>query len=199
MEHTLKKTALYDACLAAGGKMVDFHGWLLPVQYESIISEHKAVREAAGVFDVSHMGQVFFEGPDAHKFLQTVTTNNFKTIPAAGAYAHVLNNDGGIIDDVIAFCLTPEKFLVVINSATREKDVNWFKEVTCDMPFSQQHNLAITGGTETFSHRTTLFAKYWFLPEICSIRYLLKGRWPYRQKKFLLLSGNFRHYVRENQ
>ena len=128
MEHTLTKTALYDACLNAGGKMVDFHGWMLPVQYESIISEHKAVREAAGVFDVSHMGQVFFEGPDAHKFLQTVATNNFKTVPNAGAYAHILNEKGGIIDDVIAFCLTPQKFLVVVNSATRFKDVEWFKQ-----------------------------------------------------------------------
>ena len=145
MEHTLKKTALYDACLAAGGKIVDFHGWLLPVQYESIISEHKAVREAAGIFDVSHIGQVFFEGPDAHKFLQTVTTNNFKTIPAAGAYAHVLNNNGGIIDDVIAFCLTPEKFLVVINSATREKDVKWFKEQ------SKGFNVKVTDASDDYS------------------------------------------------
>lgn len=128
MEKTLNKTALYDACLKAGGKMVDFHGWMLPVQYEGIIAEHKAVREAAGVFDVSHMGQIFFEGPDAHKFLQTVATNNFKIIPNAGAYAHVLNEKGGIIDDIIAFCLTPEKFLLVVNSATRHKDFEWFKK-----------------------------------------------------------------------
>ncbi|MDR0953386.1 MAG: glycine cleavage system aminomethyltransferase GcvT, partial [Elusimicrobiota bacterium] len=129
MEHTLKKTALYDACVKAGGKMVDFHGWLLPVQFqEGIIAERKAVREAAGMFDVSHMGEVYFEGPDAFKLLQTVATNNFKQEAGAGAYTHILNEKGGIIDDVIAFYLNPQKVLAVVNSATREKDVNWFKE-----------------------------------------------------------------------
>ena len=72
MSDNLKKTPLYDACLKAGGRMVDFHGWLLPVQYESIIAEHKAVRNAAGLFDVSHMGQIIFKGEDAYKFLQNV-------------------------------------------------------------------------------------------------------------------------------
>lgn len=126
MEHTPKKTALYDACANAGGKMVDFHGWLLPMQFEGIIAEHKAIRENAGMFDVSHMGQIYFEGPDAYKFLQTVATNNFKNIPGAGAYSHVLNEAGGVIDDVIAFAMTPEKFLVVVNSSTKDKDFAWF-------------------------------------------------------------------------
>lgn len=128
MEKELKKTPLYEACLKAGGKMVDFHGWLLPVQYESIIAEHKAVREDAGMFDVSHMGQVFFEGKDAYRFLQNAATNNYKLEPGRGAYAHILNENGGIIDDVISFCLSEEKFLVVVNSATREKDFEWFKK-----------------------------------------------------------------------
>ena len=70
MEQNLQKTSLYDACVKAGGKMVDFHGWLLPVQFESIIAEHNAVRSGAGMFDVSHMGQIIFKGPDAYKFLQ---------------------------------------------------------------------------------------------------------------------------------
>ncbi|MDR0646398.1 MAG: glycine cleavage system aminomethyltransferase GcvT [Elusimicrobiota bacterium] len=132
MEHTLKKTSLYDACVKAGGKMVDFHGWLMPVQFEGIIAEHSAVRKNAGLFDVSHMGEVWFEGKDAHKFLQTLAANNFKNIPGAGAYSHMLNENGGVIDDLIAFCVTPEKFLVVINSATREKDVAWFKKQAVD-------------------------------------------------------------------
>jgi len=127
METTLQKTALFDACVKAGGKMVDFHGWYLPIQFEGIIAEHKAVRTGAGMFDVSHMGQIFFEGIDAFKFLQTVATNNFKNIPGAGAYSHILNEKGGVVDDVIAFCLTPERFLVVVNSATKDKDYNWFK------------------------------------------------------------------------
>ena len=74
----LKKTPLCAACEAAGGKMVDFHGWLLPVQFQSILAEHKAVRERAGMFDVSHMGQIFVEGKDAWKFLQYVNCNNIK-------------------------------------------------------------------------------------------------------------------------
>lgn len=128
MEKELKKTALYDACIAAGGKMVDFHGWLLPVQYEGIIAEHKAVREAAGMFDVSHMGQIYFTGKDAYKFLQSVATNDYKLEPGRGAYAHILNEQGGIIDDIIAFCLNGEEFLVVVNSAARDKDYAWFKK-----------------------------------------------------------------------
>ena len=74
----LKKTPLCAACEAAGGKMVDFHGWLLPVQFKSILAEHKAVREQAGMFDVSHMGQLFVTGKDAWKFLQYINCNNIK-------------------------------------------------------------------------------------------------------------------------
>ncbi|MDR1124335.1 MAG: glycine cleavage system aminomethyltransferase GcvT [Elusimicrobiota bacterium] len=135
MEHIIRKTALYDACEKAGGKMVDFHGWLLPMQFEGIIAEHKAVREDAGMFDVSHMGQIFFEGPDAHKLLQTIATNNFKNTPGAGAYSHVLTEKGGVIDDIIAFCMTPQKFLVVVNSATKDKDYAWFAKVAKEGKF----------------------------------------------------------------
>lgn len=145
MEKELKKTALYEACLKAGGKMVDFHGWLLPVQYGGIIAEHKAVRENAGVFDVSHMGQVFFEGKDAYKFLQSVATNNYKLEPGRGAYAHILNENGGIIDDIIAFCLSEEKFLVVVNSAAREKDFAWFKAK------SEGWNVNVTDASDEYS------------------------------------------------
>ena len=122
----LKKTPLCAACEAAGGKMVDFHGWLLPVQFDSILAEHKAVREAAGMFDVSHMGQVWVEGKDAWKFLQQVNTNNIKNVPPKGTYSHIVNEQGHIIDDAISFCLTPEKFLVVVNAACIDIDVAWF-------------------------------------------------------------------------
>ena len=108
--------------------MVDFHGWLLPVQFESIIAEHKAVRTAAGMFDVSHMGQIIFKGPDAYKFLQYVATNNFKVEEGRGAYSHIVNEQGGIIDDIIAFCINEQEFFVVVNSATCKKDYAWFKE-----------------------------------------------------------------------
>ena len=121
-----QKTPLYTSCVEAGGKMVDFHGWLLPVQFDSILAEHKAVREAAGMFDVSHMGQVFVEGKDAWKFLQYVNTNNIKNVPPKGTYSHIVDEHGHIIDDAISFCLTPEKFLVVVNAACIDKDVAWF-------------------------------------------------------------------------
>ena len=127
-QENLKKTPLCAACEAAGGKMVDFHGWLLPVQFESIIAEHKAVREGAGMFDVSHMGQVFVEGPDAWKFLQYVNTNNIKNTPGTGTYSHITDEQGHIIDDAISFCLTPEKFLVVVNAACIDTDMAWFNK-----------------------------------------------------------------------
>ncbi len=127
-QNNLKKTPLCAACEAAGGKMVDFHGWLLPVQFESIIAEHKAVREGAGMFDVSHMGQVFVEGPDAWRFLQYINTNNIKNTAGCGTYSHMVNEKGCIIDDAISFCLTPEKFLVVVNAACIDTDVAWFKK-----------------------------------------------------------------------
>lgn len=125
--NNLKKTPLCAACEKAGGKMVDFHGWLLPVQFESILAEHKAVREAAGMFDVSHMGQVFVEGKDAWRFLQYVNTNQIKNAPGAGTYSHIVNEKGQIIDDAISFCLTPEKFLVVVNAACIDVDFAWFE------------------------------------------------------------------------
>lgn len=112
--------------------MVDFHGWLLPVQFESIIAEHKAVRTAAGMFDVSHMGQIIFKGPDAYKFLQYVATNNFKIETGKGAYSHILNEQGGIIDDIIAFCINEQEFFVVVNSAACQKDYAWFKQKAKD-------------------------------------------------------------------
>jgi len=125
---TLKKTPLCESCQKAGGKMVDFHGWYLPVQFNSIIAEHKAVREKAGMFDVSHMGQVFVEGPDAWHFLQYINTNNIKNTPPCGTYSHITDEQGHIIDDAISFCLTPEKFLVVVNAACIDTDVAWFKK-----------------------------------------------------------------------
>ena len=124
----LKKTPLCAACEKAGGKMVDFHGWLLPVQFNSIIAEHKAVREGVGMFDMSHMGQIFVEGKDAWPFLEFINCNKIKNEISAGTYSHILTEQGTIIDDAIAFCLTREKFLVVVNAACVEEDFNWFKK-----------------------------------------------------------------------
>lgn len=123
---TLQTTPLAARCEQAGGKMVDFHGWLLPVQFEGILAEHKAVREKAGMFDVSHMGQIFVEGKEAWPFLQYVNCNNIKNGPAEGTYSHILTEQGTIIDDAISFCLAPDQFLVVVNAACADEDFAWF-------------------------------------------------------------------------
>ena len=148
---TLKKTALCAACEKAGGKMVDFHGWLLPVQFEGILAEHKAVRESAGMFDVSHMGQLVIEGMNAWPFLQYISCNNIKNGPAEGTYFHILTEQGTIIDDAISFCLSPEYFLVVVNAACVDKDYAWLKQhaaafnVTVRNESAQWSMLAVQG------------------------------------------------------
>ena len=125
MSENLKKTALCGACEAAGGKMVDFHGWLLPVQFDSIIAEHKAVREACGMFDVSHMGQIRVAGKEALHLLQYISCNIIKSGVSEGTYFHMLTEQGTIIDDAIAFCLGQEEFLVVVNAACVDEDFAW--------------------------------------------------------------------------
>lgn len=148
---TLMRTPLFDALVKVGGRMVDFHGWEMPVQFSGIIAEHKAVRNACGVFDVSHMGQVFVTGPEAYAFVQYVNCNNIKNEPGHGVYSHVLLDNGGIIDDAISFCITPEKFLIVVNAATLTKDFAWFTkqarsfEVTLENASDRFGMLAVQG------------------------------------------------------
>ena len=139
------------ACEKAGGKMVDFHGWLLPVQFEGILAEHKAVRESAGMFDVSHMGQLMVEGKEAWPFLQQISCNIIKNGPGQGTYFHILTEEGTIIDDAIAFCLSEEYFLVVVNAACVAEDFAWFEKqaarfkVTVRNESSQWSMLAVQG------------------------------------------------------
>lgn len=122
----LQRTTLYPLQKGLGGKFVDFHGWELPVQFSSILQEHQAVRERAGIFDVSHMGQVFAEGPQALDFLQTMNSNDVaRAAPGKAVYSHLLNEKGGVVDDVIISCLAPGRYLVVVNAATAEKDFKW--------------------------------------------------------------------------
>lgn len=123
----LKRTPLFDRLVRAGGRMVDFHGWEMPVQFAGILAEHQAVRTACGVFDVSHMGQVFITGRDAHRFVERVNCNRMSNAPGKGTYAHILRDDGGILDDSITYCLEPERFLAIVNAATADKDFAWFQ------------------------------------------------------------------------
>ena len=125
----VRRTALHESHKRLGGKIVDFHGWELPVQYESIMKEHDAVRNRVGLFDVSHMGQVFVTGPQALAFLQKVNANDISKIgPGKAIYSHLPNEKGGVVDDVIVSCLAPNRYLVVVNAATADKDFAWFQK-----------------------------------------------------------------------
>ena len=126
---TVRKTALNETMRKAGGRMVDFHGWELPIQFEGILKEHAAVRNSAGIFDVSHMGQVFVTGPDSFKLLQTTNANDLrKATVGKGVYSHLLNEKGGLVDDIIAFCLALNRYLVIVNATTSTKDFKWLTE-----------------------------------------------------------------------
>lgn len=120
------KTPIYDRHIQLGAKIVDFHGWLMPIQYKGIIQEHLAVRNNVGVFDVSHMGEIEIKGKDAYSFLQYLITNNLDKIgPGRTIYTHMCNENGGIIDDLIVYMFSREHFFLVVNASNTEKDFNW--------------------------------------------------------------------------
>ncbi|MCR5845870.1 MAG: glycine cleavage system aminomethyltransferase GcvT [bacterium] len=126
-----KKTPLYDAHIAHGGKMVPFAGYSLPVEYEGqgVIKEHMAVRTACGIFDVSHMGEVIFKGPDALKTLNHLMANDMSGMPDGRCrYSPMCYPDGGCVDDTLTYRYGDEDYLVVVNAANREKDVKWMSE-----------------------------------------------------------------------
>ncbi|EOI05111.1 glycine cleavage system T protein [Enterococcus moraviensis ATCC BAA-383] len=147
------KTPLYDAHLEAGGKMVSFAGYTLPVQYKGsgVIKEHLAVRNQVGLFDVSHMGEVVYEGKDALANLQYVLTNDFSNLEIGRVrYALMCNDNGGVIDDLLVYKCSDDKYLVVVNAANRAKDVSWMKqhlfgEVTFSDQSDQYVQLALQG------------------------------------------------------
>jgi len=126
---TLRRTPLHDRHVALGARMVPFAGWEMPVQYEGVIQEHKAVRNDAGVFDVSHMGELEVEGPTARDLLQATLSNDVdKLQPGQAQYSLITNEDGGIVDDVIVYRIDEHRYLVVVNASNRETDFAWFKE-----------------------------------------------------------------------
>ena len=126
---TLKRTPLHARHVAAGARLVPFAGWEMPVQYEGIRQEHTAVRERAGIFDVSHMGQVETTGPQAEAFLQRLLSNDVTRIAEHGAqYSVLCNPDGGVRDDLFTYRLGPDRFLTVTNAANHERDLAWFRE-----------------------------------------------------------------------
>jgi aminomethyltransferase len=126
---TLLRTPLYDRHVALGARMVPFAGWEMPVQYDGVIAEHRAVRTDAGVFDVSHMGELEVEGPRAHELLQSLLSNDLDRIePGQAQYTLLTNDSGGIVDDLIAYRLDPLRYLLIVNASNREPDFEWLKE-----------------------------------------------------------------------
>ena len=123
---TLRRTPLYEKHVEAGARLVPFAGWEMPVQYEGVIAEHRAVRTDAGVFDVSHMGELEVEGPRAAELLQHTLSNDIEKVGAGEAQYTLLTNErGGIIDDLIAYRTGECRFLLVVNASNREPDFDW--------------------------------------------------------------------------
>lgn len=122
-----KETPLKAEHLALSGKMVEFAGWLMPVEYQGLRAEHCCVREKAGLFDVSHMGEIRARGPKALETLQWLTTNDVSRLQAGQAqYSLLPNADGGVVDDLIVYCLTPnEDYLLCVNASNTQKDWDW--------------------------------------------------------------------------
>jgi len=121
-----KHTPLYNDHVKLGGKMVDFAGWEMPVQYSGVIDEHNAVRNAAGIFDVSHMGEIEFSGPDALAAVQKLTTNDASKLTDGKAqYSILCNERGTVIDDIIVYRFSEERFLFVVNASNSAKDFRW--------------------------------------------------------------------------
>lgn len=121
-----KPTALHDRHLACGAKMVDFAGYRMPIQYGSMIEEHMAVRRMGGVFDVSHMGEFFVEGPDAEAFLDSVTVNNVSALAHGQVqYSALPTPEGGIVDDLLVHRMDDTHFMLVVNASNRDKDWAW--------------------------------------------------------------------------
>lgn len=143
----MKKTFLLEEHKKLGAKIVPFAGWEMPVQYSSIIEEHKNTRENIGLFDVSHMGEVFIKGADALKFLNyLVPANVSKLVDGKALYTHLVNERGGIIDDLIIYKLEENSYFLIVNASRIDEDVNWISYNSADFDIeidNQSHNLSM--------------------------------------------------------
>src|SRR5512137_336799 len=121
-----KRTPLHDVHVQSGARMVEFAGWDMPVQYTGVLEEHEAVRTRAGLFDVSHMGEVVFRGPGALEALDRLFTNDLRKVADGQAqYGCLSREDGGIVDDVVVYRRSAEELLVCVNAGNRDKDFAW--------------------------------------------------------------------------
>lgn len=136
----MQRTPLYDAHVAMGAKIVDFAGWQMPIQYSSLIHEHEAVRSSAGMFDVSHMTVVDVVGKAAQPFLRYLLANDVARLEQSGQalYSCMLNEQGGVIDDLIVYYFQPDFYRLVVNAATREKDLAWLNKQAASFELNLQ-------------------------------------------------------------
>jgi len=157
----MKNTALTETHIALGAKIVPFAGYNMPVQYEGVNTEHETVRNAVGVFDVSHMGEFLIEGPSALDLVQKVTSNDAsKLAPGKAQYSCFPNDDGGIVDDLIVYMLKENQYLMVVNASNIEKDWNWIKsknDVNADMrDLSEDYSLLAIQGPKAIEAMQSL-------------------------------------------
>ena len=125
----MKKTKFFNIHQNFGAKIIEFAGYLMPIQYSSIIAEHKTVRNSVGVFDVSHMGEIFVTGEKALDFVQHITVNDASVLfPGRVQYSAMCYPDGGIVDDLLVYRIAEDKFMLVVNASNIEKDFNWMRE-----------------------------------------------------------------------
>ena len=136
----LNRTPLYEIHAAAGAKLVDFGGWEMPLNYGSQIEEHHAVRRDAGMFDVSHMRPVDVAGVDVREYLRVLIANNVDKLakPGKALYSCMLNDAGGVIDDLIVYFMRDDWFRIVVNASTADKDVTWMRQVAATRGFKVQ-------------------------------------------------------------
>ena len=126
---SLKRTPLFAAHQRHAGKLIEFGGWEMPVQYSSIVDEHLAVRKAAGIFDISHMGEILVSGPSAGAFLNHTLTNDIRKLAVGqGQYTLMCNAHGGVVDDLYAYHLTDEEYLLMVNASRIDADWDWLQE-----------------------------------------------------------------------
>ena len=154
----MKKTSLFENHVRLGAKMVPYAGFSMPVQYHSVKEEILSVRNSCGMFDVSHMGEFLIEGTDASKAMDYMIPNDFISLPVGKAiYSPLLNNEGGILDDLIAYKLSENKVLVCVNAANIEKDYAWFEKMLKHFDISLKNesdnfSLIALQGPESESH-----------------------------------------------
>lgn len=147
----LKRTALFEEHQALGGRLIDFGGWELPVQYSGVIDEHLTCRSTAGIFDVSHMGEVHVEGRDAESYLNYLVTNNVaKLAPGHALYTVMCHENGGIVDDLVIYRRAQDRFLVVVNASNTGKDFAHMKAVQSQFN-AIQGELRVTNESASYS------------------------------------------------